>query len=142
MIYTLVFCFPSWFFFLMIRRPPRSTRTDTLFPYTTLFRSLVSEQLAFEQVFGDRGTIDRDEGAIAPRARFVEPAREQFLARPARAEQHDRHVEVRDALDRPRDLQHLGRAGDHPAEHAIRSEERRVGTECGGTGRCRGSQDH
>src|SRR3546814_20605747 len=31
-----VFCF----FFLMIRRPPRSTRTDTLFPYTTLFRSV------------------------------------------------------------------------------------------------------
>src|SRR3546814_3922136 len=29
----------SFFFFLMIRRPPRSTRTDTLFPYTTLFRS-------------------------------------------------------------------------------------------------------
>src|SRR3546814_6187171 len=27
------------FFFLMFRRPPRSTRTDTLFPYTTLFRS-------------------------------------------------------------------------------------------------------
>src|SRR3546814_19017250 len=32
----IVFCL---FFFLMIRRPPRSTRTDTLFPYTTLFRS-------------------------------------------------------------------------------------------------------
>src|SRR3546814_14467298 len=30
------------FFFLMIRRPPRSTRTDTLFPYTTLFRSAIS----------------------------------------------------------------------------------------------------
>src|SRR3546814_19193568 len=28
-------------FFLMIRRPPRSTRTDTLFPYTTLFRSRI-----------------------------------------------------------------------------------------------------
>src|SRR3546814_13393375 len=28
------------FLYLMIRRPPRSTRTDTLFPYTTLFRSL------------------------------------------------------------------------------------------------------
>src|SRR3546814_5714498 len=28
------------FFFLIIRRPPRSTRTDTLFPYTTLFRSI------------------------------------------------------------------------------------------------------
>src|SRR3546814_7101217 len=33
---SFTFCF---FFFLMIRRPPRSTRTDTLFPYTTLFRS-------------------------------------------------------------------------------------------------------
>src|SRR3546814_7082704 len=30
----------SFVFFLMIRRPPRSTRTDTLFPYTTLFRSI------------------------------------------------------------------------------------------------------
>src|SRR3546814_15254685 len=30
----------SSFFFLMIRRPPRSTRTDTLFPYTTLFRAV------------------------------------------------------------------------------------------------------
>src|SRR3546814_11391819 len=30
----------SFFFFLMIRRPPRSTRTDTLFPDTTLFRSI------------------------------------------------------------------------------------------------------
>src|SRR3546814_5609660 len=30
----------SVIFFLMIRRPPRSTRTDTLFPYTTLFRSI------------------------------------------------------------------------------------------------------
>src|SRR3546814_21012025 len=32
-------CGVVFFFFLMIRRPPRSTRTDTLFPYTTLFRS-------------------------------------------------------------------------------------------------------
>src|SRR3546814_16156527 len=31
------------FFFLMIRRPPRSTRTDTLFPYTTLFRSSIAK---------------------------------------------------------------------------------------------------
>src|SRR3546814_17298633 len=34
------------FFFLMIRRPPRSTRTDTLFPYTTLFRSAAGRVLA------------------------------------------------------------------------------------------------
>src|SRR3546814_3134263 len=32
-----------YFFVLRIRRPPRSTRTDTLFPYTTLFRSLADE---------------------------------------------------------------------------------------------------
>src|SRR3546814_2259983 len=32
------------FFFLMVRRPPRSTRTDTLFPYTTLFRSAGEDQ--------------------------------------------------------------------------------------------------
>src|SRR3546814_19183152 len=42
LVYVHVFCCKSryiFFFFLMIRRPPRSTRTDTLFPYTTLFRS-------------------------------------------------------------------------------------------------------
>src|SRR3546814_20553209 len=41
-IYFVSFQFYSLYFsfvFLMIRRPPRSTRTDTLFPYTTLFRS-------------------------------------------------------------------------------------------------------
>src|SRR3546814_13487853 len=35
----LCFVYAFLFFFLMIRRPPRSTRTDTLLPYTTLFRS-------------------------------------------------------------------------------------------------------
>src|SRR3546814_5652707 len=37
LMYTCYVCYMC--FFLMIRRPPRSTRTDTLFPYTTLFRS-------------------------------------------------------------------------------------------------------
>src|SRR3546814_12591315 len=40
------------FFFLMIRRPPRSTRTDTLFPYTTLFRSQ-REQRAVSVIYLD-----------------------------------------------------------------------------------------
>src|SRR3546814_14340670 len=35
----MMFCSYCASFFLMIRRPPRSTRTDTLLPYTTLFRS-------------------------------------------------------------------------------------------------------
>src|SRR3546814_4107677 len=39
-----------FFFFLMIRRPPRSTRTDTLFPYTTLFRSFRKRSLRGQEV--------------------------------------------------------------------------------------------
>src|SRR3546814_11392910 len=40
----------------MIRRPPRSTRTDTLFPYTTLFRSMVDHLV----VPGDLALVDQD----------------------------------------------------------------------------------
>src|SRR3546814_13569394 len=36
--WTTLYC-SVWFVFLMQRRPPRATRTDTLFPYTTLFRA-------------------------------------------------------------------------------------------------------
>src|SRR3546814_276821 len=43
-IISLVFV-TSFLFFLMIRRPPRSTLTDTLFPYTTLFRSVRQQRL-------------------------------------------------------------------------------------------------
>src|SRR3546814_16487879 len=50
------------FFFLMRRRPPRSTRTDTLFPYTTLFRSPGFE---FDErtIFGDVGDAAVELGA-------------------------------------------------------------------------------
>src|SRR3546814_7741589 len=41
------------FFFLMTRRPPRSTRTDTRFPYTTLFRSLQAGKDADLVVWSD-----------------------------------------------------------------------------------------
>src|SRR3546814_2434230 len=41
------------FFFLMIRRPPRSTRTDTLFPYTTLFRSHFHAEKGWSQTAQD-----------------------------------------------------------------------------------------
>src|SRR3546814_5378881 len=51
-------------FVLMIRRPPRSTRTDTLFPYTTLFRSLRARP-------GHR----KRAGAIARRRARRQPAR-------------------------------------------------------------------
>src|SRR3546814_5950847 len=57
----------------MIRRPPRSTRTDTLFPYTTLFRSLPYAFVALE--ISDQPPLQRGDAAIA-RAR-VERAAEQ-----------------------------------------------------------------
>src|SRR3546814_10007451 len=41
----------------MKRRPPRSTRTDTLFPYTTLFRSSLSVGPTQEQLLGDLGIL-------------------------------------------------------------------------------------
>src|SRR3546814_16968364 len=50
------------FFFLIIRRPPKSTRTDTLFPYTTLFRSVVLGADADGAVDGMSGRGDRWRG--------------------------------------------------------------------------------
>src|SRR3546814_4827107 len=43
------------YFFLMIRRPPRSTRTDTLFPYTTLFRSVAEPFFGLPDTFIEQG---------------------------------------------------------------------------------------
>src|SRR3546814_12312713 len=53
------------FFFLIRRRPPRSTRTDTLFPYTTLFRSLQQPQHAVRLFsLGTGGVMAEDEVAL------------------------------------------------------------------------------
>src|SRR3546814_12971644 len=62
-LYTILICsliVPV--FFLMIRRPPRSTRTDTLFPYTSLFRSLAAAPLIAHPVFQMLGVLDADVG--------------------------------------------------------------------------------
>src|SRR3546814_19803970 len=89
------------FFFLMIRRPPRSTRTDTLFPYTTLFRSNSISALVARPPFAhhppapaergggiaDRGEHDRDDQQPDHRRRPslrdqpVQPARLGHLLR-------------------------------------------------------------
>src|SRR3546814_11701913 len=54
-----------FFFFLMIRRPPRSTLTDTLFPYTTLFRSRAdNEKGRMAAVYAGFGTLRRHTGVI------------------------------------------------------------------------------
>src|SRR3546814_13441070 len=67
-------------FFLMIRRPPRSTRTDTRFPYTTLFRSRADRRAgcvgAMHAGHGDRtlaglAVVDRDDTAAIDAPRHV-----------------------------------------------------------------------
>src|SRR3546814_7906262 len=58
----------------MIRRPPRSTRTDTLFPYTTLFRSLVTARARREMSGFERSlrttatTLNVVQGPLGPRS--------------------------------------------------------------------------
>src|SRR3546814_8251213 len=52
-------------FFLMIRRPPRSTRTDTLFPYTTLFRSAADHQQQRDHALDDEG-VDGRAASVVP----------------------------------------------------------------------------
>src|SRR3989337_3602563 len=49
----MISCVLSVFFFLMIRRPPRST----LFPYTTLFRSVCANATSIPEVVGDAGVM-------------------------------------------------------------------------------------
>src|SRR3546814_14841778 len=114
----------------MIRRPPRSTRTDTLFSYTTLFRSPLYG-LFFSFGFGDR-----------------------IAARQVAADAADK----RDQLGALGIAQPLGRflgervgGAAHPVEQRVgarrqieqpRSEERRVGKECVSPCRSRCSRSH
>src|SRR3546814_13298139 len=55
----------------MIRRPPRSTRTDTLFPYTTLFRSSYFLGVGFLTSFAD---LNQPGGLTLTRSHSVPPA--------------------------------------------------------------------
>src|SRR3546814_8923123 len=76
-------------FFLMIRRPPRSTRTDTLFPYTTLFRSPESglfvnipEQGEIEGLATSDGYCPVPPGSGDPASRLLaQPAQVRAAAR-------------------------------------------------------------
>src|SRR3546814_16781815 len=107
-----------YFFFVMIRRPPRSTRTDTLFPYTTLFRSHLDETEHRAQVrYGDtlaRG-IEPSGVEVVQRLTGEEPVRE----RPDvghRAQEPVARVRVAGALPvgepRPRQRPPVGAAPD------------------------------
>src|SRR3546814_1693877 len=66
----------------MIRRPPRSTRTDTLFPYPTLFRSPQSPTSTLANSPGSRSAAKARSARTAPRSRSA--------AVPSDQDQHDR----------------------------------------------------
>src|SRR3546814_15050118 len=105
----------------MIRRPPRSTRTDTLFPYPTLFRS------------ADRRVMTaRDQARIASDALRAASVRVQAgRASPLEQQRADvARINAAANVERPLRSAEAARAN-------LRSEERRVGKECGSTGRYR-----
>src|SRR3546814_20316764 len=117
----------------MIRRPPRSTRTDTLCPYTTLFRSGKTANLA---------------GAPVGRPRLCQTFVEHRAAHADSADGHPRGKAAPNALYlyRPGDQQPAqcdagGSLGEGPASLDLllpfRSEERRVGKEWSSTLRSR-----
>src|SRR3546814_16445604 len=123
----------------MIRRPPRSTRTDTLFPYTTLFRSL--EDLRDERARSvvHRGDVDGGVLVLERGGDGVECLR-QGCGRI--------HLERTVGFARGRaaggDVGGAGGERDHEQGGARRgrSEERRGGKECASTSRSRWARYH
>src|SRR3546814_16795076 len=139
----------SVFFFLMIRRPPRSTRTDTLFPYTTLFRS--AEGAVEEGINGvrHRTTADGDQQHAEQQrghhgAERDDDAQQQVAVRKREGQRgHAACTDIRP----PMAARSPARAGRPPTSwtrkrttmrsaHALRSsEERRLGKVGESTGR-------
>src|SRR3546814_7325733 len=74
----------------MIRRPPRSTRTDTLFPYTTLFRSWLDRYAAYAIASGgDPDQVAKGREAVATHVAMLSPeADEEVLRAAGRSEEH------------------------------------------------------
>src|SRR3546814_20500310 len=108
----------------MIRRPPRSTRTDTLFPYTTLFRSA-----DFGTAIATDGETRR--GVVGLAGENMDNAADRIRTPQRRARAaHD--FDALDLLGRQMREVEQPRAGG-------RSEERRVGKECVSTCRSRWS---
>src|SRR3546814_20213810 len=114
----------------MIRRPPRSKRTDTLFPYTPLFRS--------ERKWRERIVEAQHVDVFRTRGRhFIDALAARLIARAARVRLL-RHAQAAGREDE------LVAAGTHPLRprYPHRSEERRVGKEGVSTCRSRWSTYH
>src|SRR3546814_13877271 len=140
----------SLFFFLMIRQPPRSTRTDTLFPYTTLFLSCPLHAALLDPLLRRVVVRHDDPGLQAQADQAVERQARLDPAGQLRPEVEEVAVEQDQAVVRIEDGEAFGDAVDRVLEPALRgpagddrlaqlavgpldgarSEERRVGKEC------------
>src|SRR3546814_11900350 len=112
----------------MIRRPPRSTRTDTPFPYTTLFRSEALDVLRTTPGFSDR----RCEVDVAGHLKVS-------------ADHGAMGIVLSNLLNNAVKFSESGdviRIAAGEEDESVRSEERRVGKECVSTCRSRWSPDH
>src|SRR3546814_15187582 len=113
----------------MIRRPPRSTRTDTLFPYTTLFRSADPEIRIFDGQYWIYPTYSDHYGTLDTSPEFTDAQkdlRKNKMVRPSYGIQT-----------------FFNAFSSHDLVHwPNRSEERRVGKECVSTCRSRWSPEH
>src|SRR3546814_12572268 len=127
--------------FLKIRRPPRATRTDTLFPYTTLFRSSLDKADGTNVVPEQTVELASDYVSVPTRSTGTEGERE-LLAREMQKEMTASILRRIDAASRA--PQPIGMPSAPPPvdEAAPRSEERRVGKECVSTCRSRWSPYH
>src|SRR3546814_13886571 len=126
----------------MIRRPPRSTRTDTLFPYTTLFRS--GDHAAGDKNEPRHGRKDLLNGRGTAQAVESHPAENisagRFCRRPKPPVISWRAVPAPEPERLPvLPLRRLLPPADRRLRARARSEERRVGKECVSTCRSRWS---
>src|SRR3546814_11596931 len=135
----------TFFFCLMLRRPTRSTRTDTLFPYPTLFRSAANVTGAAFGKSAKAATIEADVRVIDVAIDDIgHVVTDDIAPQGISGRSDERHIRaVR--FEQPDDLFRIkpvpgDRAGDDPLnirrrhcparmEHGWRSEERRVGKE-------------
>src|SRR3546814_14857508 len=117
----------------MIRRPPRSTRTDTLFPYTTLFRSSIFRYAA------DRGARERI--TVFESLAFLAILILGVMLADTRSRLKRAEATLAEAAKRISALQrHPGVRTGEESTGRFSSEERRVGKGCVRTCRVRGWQ--
>src|SRR3546814_3088482 len=108
----------------MIRRPPRSTRTDTLFPYTTLFRSRARARARFADRAGPAGLLRRRRrprravnAAAADSDRLTRFLLDRAGVRGVRVHLGDSWTQIRERDDYPLAVAELlGRSEEHTSE--------------------------